>query len=172
MNYNTGRIADHAPEGVLSVDLQILLQRLQDADPAVRSETLLILAMVEETQALQAVAHVFKTDPNAHVRRVAQWAGRLLWQAHQRGHSTEQALRQQYAAPPKPEHEEMLIAEVSSPIFTGKSKLDQKFLLERELQAQQRELLDALREKPTDTNDVSLSDLAGSLLQDAPGSET
>lgn len=154
------------------MDLQTLLQRLQDADPAVRSETLCILAMVEETQALQAVAHVFKTDPDAHVRQTAQWAGRLLWQAHQRGHSTEQAIRQQYAAQPKPDHEEMLIAEVSSPIFTGKSNLDQRFLLERELQAQQRELLDVLREKPADANEVSLSDLAGSLLQDDPGPET
>ncbi|OPY91349.1 MAG: hypothetical protein A4E72_00154 [Syntrophus sp. PtaU1.Bin208] len=154
------------------MDLQILLQRLQDADPTVRCETLRILAMVEETQALQAVAQIFKTDPDVHVRQTAQWAGRLLWQAHQRGHSTEQAIRQQYAAPPKPDHEEMLIAEVSSPIFTGKSKLDQKFLIERELQARQRELLDALHEKPADTEDVSLSDLAGGLLQDDSGPET
>lgn len=151
------------------MNLQTLLHRLQDADPAVRIETLRILAMVEETQALQAVAHVFKTDPDVRVRQMAQWAGQLLWQAHQRGHSTEQALRQQYAAPAKPEHEEMLIAEISSPTFTGKSKLDQKFLIERELQAQQRELLDALREKPSDTNDVSLADLAEGLLQDDPG---
>lgn len=83
--------------------IQELAQRLRDPDPRVRVETLRILAMVEETRALGAVRWVYLYDPEPGVRDVANWAGDLLWQAHQRGHSTERALEAMFTRPMSPE---------------------------------------------------------------------
>ncbi|MCE7946028.1 MAG: HEAT repeat domain-containing protein [Chloroflexi bacterium CFX4] len=58
-----------------------LLERLKHPDQWVRVETLRILAMVEEAEALPAIAHVYKNDPEAGVRHVAQWAGQLIYAA-------------------------------------------------------------------------------------------
>lgn len=81
------------------MDIQELAQRLRDPDPRVRVEALRILAMVEETRALGAVRWVYLHDPEPGVRDVANWTGNLLWQAHQRGYSTEHALEEMFKRP-------------------------------------------------------------------------
>lgn len=58
-----------------------LLERLKHPDQWVRVETLRILAMVEEVRALNAIAHVYKNDPEAGVRQVALWAGQIIYAA-------------------------------------------------------------------------------------------
>ena len=63
------------------MELKTLLDRLKDSDPWVRVEALRILAMVEETRSLSMIEWVFKNDPEPGVRQVAQWAGKLVWQA-------------------------------------------------------------------------------------------
>src|SRR5215468_9897054 len=66
------------------MELKELLERLKNPDPWVRVEALRILAMVEETRALKAIEEVFKNDPEPGVQQVAQWAGRIVWQAQKR----------------------------------------------------------------------------------------
>jgi hypothetical protein len=72
-----------------------LLERLKHPDQWVRVETLRILAMVEEAQALPAIAHVYKNDPEAGVRQVAQWAGQLI-------HAAQRSQSAQPSAPEEP----------------------------------------------------------------------
>lgn len=55
-----------------------LLRRLKAPDQWVRVEALRILAMVEEVRALPAIAEVYRNDPEAGVRQVALWAGRII----------------------------------------------------------------------------------------------
>jgi hypothetical protein len=81
------------------MDIRELAQRLRDPDPRVRVEALRILAMVEETRALGAVRWVYLHDPEPGVRDVANWAGNLLWQAHQRGYSTGGVLEEMFKRP-------------------------------------------------------------------------
>jgi len=58
-----------------------LLERLKHPDQWVRIETLRILAMVEEVRALNAIAQVYRTDPEPGVRQVAHWAGQIIYAA-------------------------------------------------------------------------------------------
>ncbi len=58
-----------------------LLERLKHPDQSVRIETLRILAMVEEVRALNAIAQVYRTDPEPSVRQVAHWAGQIIYAA-------------------------------------------------------------------------------------------
>ena len=95
------------------MDIDGLPLRLRDPDPRVRVETLRILAMVEETRALDAVRWIYRHDPEAGVREVADWAGRLIWVAHQRGYSTERALEELFARPAATEHQERFLASLS-----------------------------------------------------------
>jgi hypothetical protein len=92
------------------MDINSLAQRLRDADPRVRVEVLRILAMVEETRALPAIRWIFQHDPEPGVREVANWAGHLLWEAHQRGHSTQRALEEIFDRPLSPEREKRFLA--------------------------------------------------------------
>lgn len=74
------------------MNFETLTNRLYEADPQIRIETLRILAMLEETRAINAIVLIYRNDPDARVREVAKWAGNIIWQAKQRGHSTEAAL--------------------------------------------------------------------------------
>lgn len=95
------------------MELESLADRLRDPDPRVRVETLRILAMVEETRALEAVRWIFQNDPEPGVREVAHWAGRLIWEAHQRGHSTQRAIENMFARPLSAEHQELFLASLA-----------------------------------------------------------
>lgn len=95
------------------MDVDRLAERLRDPDPRIRVETLRILAMVEETRALEAVRWMYKNDPEPGVREVASWAGRLIWAAYQRGHSTQRAIEELFARPLSSEHQELFLASLS-----------------------------------------------------------
>ncbi len=82
-----------------------LLERLKHPDQWVRVETLRILAMVEEGRALPAIADVYKNDPEAGVRQVAQWAGQLI-HAAQRAQTAQQSATEEPLTP----RQEALIA--------------------------------------------------------------
>jgi hypothetical protein len=125
------------------MDILTLAQRLSDPDPHVRVETLRILAMVEETRALPAVRWIFQNDPEPGVREVANWAGRLLWQAHKRGHSTEKALEAMYNRPMSPENQARFLDALESDLSHVHGLKIQKYAME---QAFQRRLAAALRE--------------------------
>lgn len=75
---------------------QDLLKRLQHPDAKQRIRALQVLAMVEETEALPAIAELYRHDADPQVRKTAQWAGHLIHEAQQRGYSTEQGLRRHF----------------------------------------------------------------------------
>lgn len=78
------------------MDIHDLAQKLRDPDPRVRVESLRVLAMLEETRALDAIRWIYKHDPEPGVRAVANWAGQLVWEAHKRGHSTQRAVEEMF----------------------------------------------------------------------------
>jgi len=91
------------------MDVFSLAERLRDPDPRVRVEALRILAMVEETRALEAIRWVFQNDPEPGVREVAQWAGHVIWLAQQRGHSTQQAMQDIFSRTLSPDHQALFL---------------------------------------------------------------
>ncbi len=60
---------------------------LRSNDPVIRIQSLQVLAMVEEIRALDVILDMFKNDPDSTVRKTAQWAGNLIWEAKQQGAS-------------------------------------------------------------------------------------
>ncbi len=76
---------------------QALIHALHDPDPTRRIQMLQVVAMLEETRAIQTVHDLFKSDPDPQVRQTAKWAGSLLWQAQQRGYSTDSAVEAHFA---------------------------------------------------------------------------
>jgi hypothetical protein len=95
------------------MDIENLPLWLRDPDPRVRVEALRILAMVEETRALEAIRWIYMNDPEPGVREVANWAGRLVWMAHQRGYSTQRAMEEMFARPFTTEHQERFLESLS-----------------------------------------------------------
>ena len=91
------------------MDFHDLKNRLHDSDPRVRVETLRVLAMLEETRALENIVMVYKNDPDERVRHVAKWAGNIIWQAKERGHTTEAAIQAHFKRPVRPDLEQMVI---------------------------------------------------------------
>ncbi len=146
------------------MDLQTLLEGLQAEDADTRIETLRIIAMVEETEAIAALTLVFKSDPDPRVRKVAQWAGRLVWQARQRGHSTEQALRALYDGGLSADHEELFLDALAAGMTEAKSEQEAQAL--RQQARLKREMLDTLHDRSAHGQDISLSDLASDLLDE------
>lgn len=61
-----------------------LLDGLKDPNPMMRVWALRVLGMVEEGRALHAILDIYQHDPDTRVREVAQWAGKLIWEAEQR----------------------------------------------------------------------------------------
>jgi hypothetical protein len=146
------------------MNVQSLLERLKNGDVAARIETLRIIAMVEETEALPALSWVFKNDPDPQVRQVAQWTGSLVWQAQQRGHSTQEALKTQYKSQVSADREALFLDGVASGMIKGKTEQEAHFLRQQERLT--REMLDTLHDRPAQPPDVSLSDLATDLLDE------
>lgn len=125
-----------------------LLQRLRDADPRVRVETLRILAMVEETQALEPIRWVYQNDPDPAVRQVAYWAGQLVWQAQQRGHSTQRAIEQMFNRPVAAEHADQYLSEFQIDV----SKIEDRTIRHYAVDADfRRRMSDALLDHPEET---------------------
>jgi HEAT repeat protein len=53
--------------------------RLRDKNPEVRLKAIGELALLADTDALEALESVFKNDPNSDVRKAAQEAGRAVF---------------------------------------------------------------------------------------------
>jgi hypothetical protein len=84
-----------------------LVSGLKHASPLARVETLRVLAMLEETQALPALRAMLTTETDPDVRTVLKWAGMVLWEAKQRGYSTRAAIREFFRLDRGPSPEEL-----------------------------------------------------------------
>ena len=61
------------------------LARLKDKNPQVRQRSIQELALLEATDAIDALEAMYRTDPDPDVRKAAQDAGRVLFRKkHQR----------------------------------------------------------------------------------------
>ncbi len=143
---------------------QTWLARLQHPDPAVRIEALQVLAMVEETEALPAVGMVYKRDPDPAVREVARWAGRLIWEAQQRGHSTAKVLETTFQPGVSNEREELVIRSLETGLDAGRDHSEIQFQLEQD--RLKREMVEAMRTREVDVSTMSLVDLAADILSE------
>lgn len=68
--------------------LENLLANLNNPDPAIRVDVIRVLGMVDETQALAALAQRYKVETDPAVREALDWAGKRLHAAHQAGYNT------------------------------------------------------------------------------------
>ncbi len=84
-----------------------LISGLKHTSPHIRVETLRVLAMLEETQALPALRAMLTTETDPDVRAVLKWAGMVLWEAEQRGYSTRAAIRAFFRLDRGPSPEEL-----------------------------------------------------------------
>lgn len=149
------------------MDIDHLAERLRDPDPRVRVETLRILAMVEETRALEAIRWIFQNDPEPGVREVADWAGRLVWAAEQRGHSTQRALEEMFARPLSAERQELFLA--SQAQYNLRDTRNREALRYASEQTYRRQLDDAFRgEETPQLGDASLPLLPAPVPATAP----
>jgi len=124
------------------MELEQLTDRLRNPDPRIRVETLRILAMVEETRALDAIRWVYLHDPEAGVREVAGWAGKLIWEAHKRGHSTEQAMYHLFDPTiSRQNREEFIASQVQSDLTSLKHRDVQRFAAEQKFRRKLDEIL-------------------------------
>ena len=77
----------------MSVNKRIVsyhIGRLQDKSPEVRLKAIQELALLGETEALEALQSVFKNDPDVDVRKAAQEAGRQIFVKQQEQEQKEQ----------------------------------------------------------------------------------
>lgn len=96
------------------MDFDELTGRLHDDNPRVRVETLRVLAMLEETRALESILVTYKNDPDERVRHVAKWAGNIIWQARERGHDTRAAIEAHFARRKRQDYEQMVTQQVTT----------------------------------------------------------
>jgi HEAT repeat protein len=69
--------------------LDLWTQRLRDSDIAVRREAIRQLELLGDPRALGALAALFALDPDLETRKLAQAAGKAIYQAAQRRIATE-----------------------------------------------------------------------------------
>jgi hypothetical protein len=143
---------------------QIWLERLQDSNPAARIEALRVLAMVEETEALPVVGKVYKHDPDPAVREVAEWAGRLIWQAQQRGYSTASALSASAQPEATADHEESMLRSLEANMGDGRENPELRSRLEQD--RLKREMVEVMRQRGIDVSKLTLADLAAAILSE------
>lgn len=126
------------------MDIHSLAEDMRHPDPRVRVQTLRILAMVEETKALDAIRWIYQNDPEPGVREVANWAGNLIWRAEQQGHSTQRAMESLFSQPFSPEREALFLRELAFdiPSVRGRRALAlQRFRSEQEYRRQMADLM-------------------------------
>ncbi len=133
------------------VEIQALPQRLRDSDPRVRVETLRILAMVEETDALRAVEWIGARDPEPGVREVAQWAAAILRAAHERGHSTREAVKALYERREAEDRQEAFLAELELNLADVGKNTARHYAMEQAYRRQMDELLRRPRTEPDES---------------------
>ena len=131
------------------MDFNELTSRLHDDSPRVRVETLRVLAMLEETRALEAILITYKNDRDERVRHVAKWAGNIIWQAKERGHDTRAAIEAHFARRKRRDFDEMVAQQV-----TTDAALDYTLRFEADVAQSQREHVDIIKgESPFDDDD-------------------
>lgn len=70
------------------MNLQLLAQGLNDPQSAVRLNVVRVIGMVEETKLLSAIRDHFAQETDEDVKSALAWAGKRVYEAYQRGHST------------------------------------------------------------------------------------
>ncbi len=78
------------------MNLQLLAQGLNDPQPAVRLNVVRVIGMVEEIQLLSAIRDRFAQETDSAVKSSLEWAGKRLYQAHQRNFNTIDAIFQHF----------------------------------------------------------------------------
>lgn len=90
----------------------VLIAGMKNPVPAARIETLRVLAMVEETQALSAMRILAEAETDRDVLNTLHWAGDLVARAARNGYSTEVAMAAYYRINQKPNEDEQKEAEL------------------------------------------------------------
>jgi hypothetical protein len=134
------------------MDINSLAEQLRDPDPRVRVSVLRVLAMVEETRALPAIRWIYKHDPEPGVREVADWAGRLIYAAKKRGHSTQQALEEMFERPFSPENQRRFLASFEFEISGARNVKARQYAAEV---TYNRKLAEAMHEEQAEQPDVA-----------------
>src|SRR5215831_3152078 len=91
--------------------IDLLLSGLNAPDPAARIEMIRVLGTLEETQALPAFRTLLQRETDPAVRESLKWAGNQIWQAQQKGYSTQAAIRAHFRLHLEPTAEEKREAE-------------------------------------------------------------
>jgi len=81
--------------------LEIWLGRLRDPDAAVRRQAIRQIELIGDPRALGALAQCFALDPDLEIRKLAQNAGKTIYQAVERRLANE---RRHFSPNPPPDH--------------------------------------------------------------------
>jgi hypothetical protein len=88
--------------------LTSLLDQLKNPAPNTRIEALCAFVMLEETEALDLLGHMWKSETHPEVRQALAWAGKQIQNARQRGYSTAASMAQVFRLDRTPPDEEDL----------------------------------------------------------------
>jgi hypothetical protein len=88
--------------------LTSLLDQLKNPVPNTRIEALCAFVMLEETEALDLLGQMWKSETHPEVRQALAWAGKQIQNARQRGYSTSAAMAQVFRLDRTPPDEEDL----------------------------------------------------------------
>lgn len=61
--------------------IELWIRRLRDTDAALRREAIRQLEAIGDAAALGPLATIFALDPDLETRKLAQWAGKSIYQA-------------------------------------------------------------------------------------------
>jgi HEAT repeat protein len=81
--------------------LELWLGRLRDPDAAVRRQAIRQIELIGDPRALGALAQLFALDPDLEIRKLAQSAGKTIYQAVERRLANE---RRHFSPNPSPDH--------------------------------------------------------------------
>ncbi|HLA44583.1 MAG TPA: HEAT repeat domain-containing protein [Aggregatilineales bacterium] len=112
------------------MNLHELTNLLHHPDSQQRIAALRVLAMLEETRALNAIAWVFKKDSDPQVREVAKWAGSMIWIAQEHGHSTEAAIEQFFKMGRMDDIENLMMRKIMNDVEVAKDDTETRNALE------------------------------------------
>jgi hypothetical protein len=140
----------------LLVTFESLLAQLQESDPTKRIQALRILALVEETRAVNTILALYKSDPHPQVREIAKWAGGIIWRASQTGYDSEAAMRAFIEGGRKTYAQEALVDRLAIEV-APKDKQEHEEMLSRMIRDQseslsQRYASDGIRALPNKTD--------------------
>lgn len=80
--------------------LEIWLRRLHDPDAAARRQAIRQIELIGDPRALGALAQLFALDPDLEIRKLAQNAGKTIYQAVERRLANE---RRHFSPNPSPD---------------------------------------------------------------------